>query len=156
MNARHSPVVHYPLQRPVLLWRIWKWAAVLSAAVLLMWLWRGAGESWGLPASVGAASWTLAVWAVRHSLLRWPQGYLHWDGKFWMLVRDEASSSVLASLQVIADMQQLLVLRLEPQQGRACHVLLEKKWAPERWLDLRRAVYSSAYLSQPHQQSGAA
>ena len=156
MSARHSPAVHYPLLRPVLLWRIWKWAAVLTAAVLLMWLWVGAGEDWGLPASVSAVSWALAVWAVRHSLLRWPQGHLHWDGKSWMLVRDESSSSVLASLQVIADMQQLLVLRLEPQQGRACHVLLEKKWAPERWLDLRRAVYSSAYLSQPHQQSGAA
>ncbi len=156
MTARHSPAVHYPLQRPVLLWCIWKWVSVLSAALLLMWLWLGAGQGLLLAALAAVVCWVLEVWAVHCSLLRLPQGHLHWDGKCWSLVQGGGSSAVLVSLRVIAEMQQLLVLRLECQQGRSCHVLLEKKWAPERWLDLRRAVYSSAYLSQPHQQSGAA
>lgn len=79
-----------------------------------------------LAAFVAVVSWVLAVWAVHRSLLRWPQGHLHWDGKCWSLVQGGGSSAVLVSLRVIADMQQLLVLRLECQQGRSCHVLLEK------------------------------
>lgn len=77
MTTRHSPAVHYPLQRPVLLWCIWKWVSVLSAALLLMWLWLGAGQGLLLAALAAVVCWVLEVWAVHCSLLRLPQGHLH-------------------------------------------------------------------------------
>ena len=89
--------------------------------------------------------------AVRRSWSHTPSGQLAWNGDAW---RWESSSyqtgSTEQELSVIADFQGALLLRLENQTGAGLWLWAEKSGMPERWMDLRRAVYS------PHRSRPAA
>ncbi len=72
-----------------------------------------------------------------------PIGQLVWDGQLW---RWESlgyqTGAAEQTLFVIADFQNLLLLRLENHAHASLWLWAEQKAFPERWLDLRRAVYS--------------
>lgn len=72
-----------------------------------------------------------------------PEGQLAWNGQVW---RWESSGYQAGAgdheLTVIADFQRLLVLRLENQAHASLWLWVERKAFSDRWLDLRRAVYS--------------
>ncbi len=101
---------------------------------------------------------TLAVMAVmlagvaaRISWIRHPGGQLVWDGDVW---RWESigyqSGSAEYELSVIADFQRILLVRLQNQAHVSLWLWVERNAMQERWLDLRRAVYS------PHRRSPSA
>jgi len=75
-------------------------------------------------------------------------GFLHFDGRLWSLATaasdasDPARSVLAARAFVALDLQSLLLLRLS-EAGRPNRWLwVERQAMPERWRDLRRAVYS--------------
>ena len=72
-----------------------------------------------------------------------PTGQLAWTGEVW---RWESVSYQTGAaefeLTVVADFQHRLLLRLQTQAHAGLWLLAERQAAPERWLDLRRAVYS--------------
>ncbi|MDB5845818.1 MAG: hypothetical protein JWP79_3128 [Polaromonas sp.] len=70
-------------------------------------------------------------------------GQLAWNGQVW---RWESagylSGAAEHEVSVIADFQNMLLLRLENQARAGLWLWVEQGAMPERWLDLRRAVYS--------------
>jgi len=85
----------------------------------------------------------LAGLAARITWGNLPGGQLAWDGDVWHWESPGYQTGVGEhALSVIADFQQRLLLRLENQAGASLWLWVEKNAMPERWLDLRRAVYS--------------
>ncbi len=75
-------------------------------------------------------------------------GHLVWNGSGWRLERTTASIVVDdLKLSVVADLQQLLLLTLDENSGNRFWLCAERGAFPERWLDFRRAVYSTSRLS---------
>lgn len=90
---------------------------------------------------------------------RVPAGQLVWTGETW---RWESGSYQTGNaeyeLSVVADFQHRLMLRLQNQAQATLWLWVERQAAPERWLDLRRAVYSprrSTVTAPPHDLSHA-
>ena len=132
-----APSVSFPVVRPL-------FAGLLAAgvwsggvAVTLWWLYEADAPGWRL----GAAALALAVsgaWALA-SWLHSPVGNLHWDGAGW----SAPSATQPGTVAVAMDLQQVLLVRWHGPQ-RAQWFWLERQSCPQRWLDLRRAVYSRA------------
>ncbi len=70
-------------------------------------------------------------------------GVLHFDGLCWSLTGGPGSGGTQdARVSVALDFQSLMLLYLsEPGRGRRW-IWIEQRAMPERWRDLRRAVYS--------------
>ena len=100
--------------------RPFDWRMVLTLAVLL-----GAGA------------------AVRSGWNNAATGQLAWDGEVWRWESMGYQAGIAAhELLVIADFQGLMLLRLENRADAKLWLWVERSALPERWLDLRRAVYS--------------
>ena len=96
--------------------------------------------------------------AARSSWNRLPGGQLAWDGEVWHWESlGYQTGAAEQKLSVIADFQHWMLLRLENQAGASLWLWLEKNSMPERWLDVRRAVFSphksSAGLARPDSPS---
>lgn len=141
MTTHHAPPVDYPLGRSrfqgVLLLVCWAGGGV----GLLGW----AGMAVGMPERVLLA---LGLWLAAGATAAWawrlsPVGRLAWDGSVW---RWESAGyrtgSAGYTLEAVADFQQVLLLRLENQAHARLWLWAERRALPERWLDLRRAIYS--------------
>jgi len=134
----NAPSVSYPVGRsffPALaLAALW----LLGAAATAAWAWQ-AGVSTAARLLAGAVL-ALAGLGALGFWRRMPEGELAWDGERWTWPSGAAGEGVLA---VGLDLQRALLLRW--QGGRAAQWLwLERSRAPQRWDDLRRAVYSRA------------
>ncbi|MGJ7610533.1 MULTISPECIES: hypothetical protein [unclassified Variovorax] len=88
--------------------------------------------------------------AAGFGLRRDGAGVLHFDGLHWSLTGAHASRGVHAARVLVAlDFQSLMLLRLsEPARARRW-VWVEQRAMPERWRDVRRAVYSRAPSTTP-------
>jgi hypothetical protein len=72
-----------------------------------------------------------------------PVGQLTWDGQCWRWEGTGYLTGVAEQkLTVIVDFQNLLLLRLENPAYAHLWLWAERRVRPERWLDLRRAVYA--------------
>ncbi len=72
-----------------------------------------------------------------------PVGQLAWDGQLWRWESSGYQTGIAGQkLVVIADFQQVLLLRINNQAHASLWLWAERNALPERWLDLRRAVYS--------------
>ena len=113
-----------------------------------MLLWWRASQQFDARIALAACFVLFAGFAVRTSWKHLPTGQLAWDGEVW---RRESpgyqTGTAEQNLSVIADFQHRMLLRLENQAGASLWLWLEKTSMPERWLDLRRAVFS------PHKSS---
>ena len=101
-------------------------------------------------------AFSVAIGAGVAARTRWRHmsgGQLAWSGEAWRWESPAyQSGGTEQSLFVIADFQNMLLLRLENQTGASLWLWLERSAMPDLWLDLRRAVYSphrSAAIS-PH------
>ena len=141
-----APPVAYPLGRSSFqacgllgFWLAGAAAWVLCAIV-------APGLSWRLWLLAGAVlvAGCAAAWGWRNS----PLGLLRWDGQcwHWESLAYQAGTPVLA-LSVVLDFQRVLLLRLENQDHARLWLWAERSALPERWLDLRRAVYAHHRLS---------
>jgi hypothetical protein len=141
VNRYNAPPVVYPSGRSgfeacglVLAW---------TAGLLTLVGWQfSAGGSTFVFAAV-AAVLLLAGVAARICWRGTKQGQLHWDGQCWRW--ETQAGDTLATEQsicVIADFQSWLLIRMENQFHARQWLWLERKNAPDYWLDLRRAIYS--------------
>jgi hypothetical protein len=73
-------------------------------------------------------------------------GELCWDGQYWLLDGGGERGGALASIHL--DLQSLMLVRLAPAGGGTQWLWLERRAAPERWRDLRRALYARAVATR--------
>ena len=74
-----------------------------------------------------------------------PAGHLAWDGQSWRWESPNYQTGVAEhQLSVLVDFQNVLLLRIQNQAKASLWLWVEREAFPERWLDLRRAVYSPA------------
>lgn len=79
-----------------------------------------------------------------------PVGHLAWDGQFWRWEGLGYQAGVAEQkLLVVVDLQNRLLLRLENPAHAHLWLWAERSVLPERWLDLRRAVYSPHRVARP-------
>lgn len=151
MTNHSAPRLAYPVAR----------SAVLGSILLAVWLAGAVASSlwfyflsFSLSLSLSISDWrayvaaacvlTAGVFAA-YAWLRCPSGQLSWDGQFWRWQSLNYAGGVAAlELSVALDLRSVLWLRLENSDGAALWLWAEKSVLPNRWLDLRRAVYSAA------------
>lgn len=81
--------------------------------------------------------------AARLSWNNLPSGQLAWNGEVWRWESASYQTGIAElELSVIADFQFRLLLRLENHARASLWLWAEQRTMPDRWLDLRRAVYS--------------
>jgi toxin CptA len=141
LNRHNAPPVAYPLGRSPFLGRLLLglWLAGLFSVLL----WWNVTRQLDWRMALAGFSVLLAGLAARTSWDKLPSGQLAWDGEVWRW--ESAGYQTGAAehdLSVIADFQQSLLLRLENPARASLWLWVEQSAMPERWLDLRRAVYS--------------
>jgi toxin CptA len=152
LSLHNAPPVFYPLGRSSflggLLLGLWLAGALLTLA------WASLASLSGAPLLAAGAAVLLAGLAAALHWKNTPSGQLVWDGQAWCWVSAADPAGVAApDAAVVADLQRWLLLRLESQSGACLWLWAERQSAPERWLALRRAVYSPHRFSstaQPH------
>ncbi len=135
-----APFVRYPVARSTVLGGYLAGIAVVNAVVLVAWALSDAVKT---PLHLGVAFlvWMLGALCAWSLWARSPVGELVWSGQSWSIETPADMQSVPA-LEVHVDLQAFLWLRLRRHGLRPQWIWLERSRAPERWLDLRRAVYS--------------
>ena len=144
--ARRAPAVRYPFGRSATLGVGLAVVLLASATGLVVWAFRGANASstWVL---IVVFLWFLALLGAFHFWSSQRVGILGWDGQSWTweTVVPKVETSVLsAPPQVFLDLQSHLWVSVVPMARVGVWVWLERSPHPERWMDLRRAVYSRA------------
>ena len=141
----NAPAVVYPLGRSrflgQLLLGVWL-AGLLSVAV---WLLTSQRFDWRVATAfavvLGAGAAAYASWR------RQPTGDLHWDGAVWRWESASYQTGVVEQeIVVMADFQSSILLRLKNPASARLWLWPEKRTFPARWLDLRRAIYSTPKL----------
>jgi hypothetical protein len=153
-----APAVRYPFARSAALGWLCIWLAVASGGGVAWYVasvWTDAGR--GAFALVVIVGWVTAALGALGYWRRSPHGLLAWDGHVWALqVADSeplrvsvAGVALRQTPAVILDLQHTLWI-LVCRDGQApLWVWLERAQCPERWGDLRRAVYSPAMQAAP-------
>lgn len=153
-----APAVRYPFARSAALGWLCVWLAVVSGAGVAWYaasVWTAGGR--GLFALVAIFGWVIAALGAL-GYWRWsPHGLLAWDGQVWVLqVADSEQVGVSeegAALQqtpaVILDLRHTLWILVRRDGHAPLWLWLEHSQRPERWGDLRRAVYSPAMQAAP-------
>lgn len=114
------------------------WAAGVVAA--LMWSAQPALASWRL-----ALAWSAVAIAGVLALRSWlgtSAGVLAWDGTAWSW-SEPAQPGAPGQLELSLDLQHTILARWHDGGARRW-LWLERRRCPERWNDVRRAVYSRA------------
>jgi len=138
----NAPPVVYPLGRSrflgTLLLGLWLCGLLLA----VLWYFHGTRQlDWrlGLVATAALGAGVAAHTGWRRS----SAGRLAWDGDAWRWESPGYQAGVAEyELSVLADLQHYLLLRLENPARIRLWLWVERRVMPERWLDLRRAVYS--------------
>ena len=141
MNRHNAPPVVYPLGRSVLLGRLLGGLWLAGLLALLVGCCVNRQLDWRTALAMVAV--LVAGVATRTSWNNLPIGQLVWDGDVWRWESASYQTGIAEhELWVIADFQHRLLLRLENQAHASLWLWVEQSAMPERWLDLRRAVYS--------------
>lgn len=119
----------------------------IGAGVVAAWVGFGARDV-VVSAAVALGLWLSAAAGAAHFWWSQPRGVLQFDGQAWTLGQTAKSFSgplaLSAPPEVLLDLQAHLWVRVV-SMGRASQWLwLARSSQPERWMDLRRAVYSRA------------
>jgi hypothetical protein len=154
LNSHSAPSVVYPLGRSRFL------AGILSslwcAGVLLAVFWFYATRQVDWRMALVLAALAAAAAAARSSWTHSPIGQLAWDGEAWRWESAGYQTGVAGyELSVIADFQRAMLLRLENHAHARLWLWVDQSAMPQRWLDLRRAVYSPRKASVPAGQRDA-
>ncbi len=115
------------------------WFAVL--AVVVRWIWLSPNSNMALLLGIGAlaASSLAGIFGMKFS----PIGQLVWDGQRWHW---ESLAYQVGTAEyevfVAADFQHIVLLHIKNHANAKLWLWVERDIFPERWLDLRRAIYS--------------
>jgi len=145
--THNAPPVVYPLGRSR--FQGWLLLGLWLAGVLLVLFWFHLARQpdWRMALAVAAVCGAGALAWVGWKKV--PSGRLAWDGEVWHWESQAYQAGVAGyELSVIADFQKMLLLRLQNPARAGLWLWAERRVLPERWLDLRRAVYS------PHKLAG--
>ncbi len=145
-RSRSAPAVVYPVGRSRALGMALVALHLLAAAALVAWAAAGAGPSFTSAAAAGGL-WLAAVAGSVHFWRGQFEGSLQWDGQAWALVaqaRGVDTQVPCGAPEVFLDLQSHLWVRVSPDKRRALWLWLARQARPERWMDMRRAVYSRA------------
>lgn len=83
-------------------------------------------------------------WVLRQGWRNVTSGQLAWDGNCWRWEHmNEQTASSEQDLSVIADFQRFMVVVLNSGAGGRLWFWVDRNTFPARWLDFRRAVYST-------------
>jgi toxin CptA len=147
LTLHNAPPVVYPLGRSRFLGALLLGAWLSGLFGILLWHSQGTGLlDWRfvLMGTTVLGAGIAAGIAWRGSSV----GRLAWDGQVW---RWESlgyqAGTTEYELCVLGDFQQLLLLRLEDSDHACLWLWAERRAMPERWLDLRRAIYSPRKLA---------
>lgn len=140
-----APSVSFPVGRSRsagrLLLVLWVAGAACAGAAIL----QSDAAGWRAGVEVVAVLGAGMLAALAHRRER--GGELRFDGQGWTLTGD--SSVAAARLAPALDMQSVLLVQLTAADRRSRWFWLERTRSPQRWLDLRRAVYSRAPSPDP-------
>ncbi len=137
----NAPPVVYPLGRSR--FQAWMLAGLWCAGALSLLVWTGSGRqaAWHFAFALGALS--IAGLAAFAGWKNTATGRLRWDGRSWRWEVSAYRSGIdEQSISVIADFQNVLLLRMENQARKGICIWCERAAFPERWLDFRRAIFS--------------
>ena len=119
----------------------------IGAGVVAAWVGFGARDA-VVSAAVALGLWLSAAAGAAHFWWSQPRGVLQFDGQAWTLGQTAKSFSGPLALsvppEVLLDLQAHLWVRIVPSGHSSQWLWLERSSQPERWMDLRRAVYSRA------------
>ena len=144
----NAPPVVYPLGRSPfqgwLLLGLW----LSGVGLLALWWLAAAGADWrfwiALAVVLGAGG--AAGWSWKNT----PIGQLRWDGQSWCWGSQTGQfGSPAKNLSVALDFQRILLLGLQGSERATVWLWADRAALPERWLDLRRAVYSRQQAQPP-------
>ena len=140
---RSCPNVSYPVLPSKRVAGMLLVAAGGGAAVSCMWLYTASASDLSLKLLV-MGSLLLALLCAGQSWIQMPKGMLDWSQASWRLQNGEVTRCLEKAPVVVIDLQAGMLLRcyLEGRNGSQW-LWLERQSAPQHWLDLRRAVYSS-------------
>ena len=141
MSAHNAPPVIYPLGRSR--FQGWLLLGLWLAGLLLVSLWVYVTRQVDWRTVIALIAVLLAGVAAFIGTKNAPAGQLEWDGEVWRWERLSYQAGITEyELSVGADFQHRLLLRLQNQAQAKLWIWVDRQAAPERWLDLRRAVYS--------------
>ena len=113
------------------------------SGLVLAWLWAYTTQQSGWRILVMLICSAVAGGAAYRGWKNAPIGQIAWDGQLWRWESVGYQTGIAAQkLSVLADFQSLMLLRIENQAHASLWLWMERAAMPERWLDLRRAVYS--------------
>lgn len=143
-----APAVLYPVTRSRVFGALLVLVGLLGSAALVAWFAKGGHAAvptrWVAAGALGLAG----AGGAMHFWYRQFTGAIRWDGQIWALVESPAQDDALpleGSPQVFLDLQSHLWVHVRTEgHRRIIWLWLEQRTQPERWLDLRRAVYSRA------------
>jgi len=133
-----APSVTYPVRRSaqvrILLLAFW------ALGVSSVGAWCHYVDSLSARQMVGLAALCLTTFLVWRDVTHVPGGDVHWDGQYWSL--HGVSPLRTAQATVHLDFQSWLLLRLKVDRS-VSWVWLARQASPERWHDVRRALFAS-------------
>jgi len=148
-SRRHPPTVQFPVRRSRALAWLLALFLVGAAAGVVGWLLQAGGrQAPALHGLAAAGCWLLAAASAVHYWWRQPAALLRWDGQFWVLEtasgtpRAAGPPATVGAPVVLLDFQTHLWVHVQAEGRARTWLWLERSACPERWLDLRRAVYS--------------
>ena len=141
LSKHNAPSVTYPLGRSH--WQAFLLSAFWLVAFLLAGVWTLGSQQLGWRQAAGFITVMGAGWAARYGWKNAPVGQLAWDRQVWRWEGPGYQAGVAEyELSVALDFQNVMLLRVENQAHAKLWLWAERRAFPERWLDLRRAVYS--------------
>ena len=113
----------------------------LICVVVFSWIWFSYNSE--LVLLLGFTAVALCGIAGFRALKSSPVGQLVWDGQHWHC-ESPAYQTGMAEYEVLvaADFQKIVLLHIKNHANASLWLWAECAAAPERWLDLRRAIYS--------------
>ena len=146
MTIHNAPPVVYPLGRSNFLNRLLLGLWFSGLLLSILWLLIVQRFDWRIGSAFLAV--LCAGLAVRSGLKNLPTGQLVWDGNAWRWESAGYQTGIAEyDVSVTADLQSRLLLRLENPASASLWLWLERGSLPERWLDLRRAIYATRRAS---------
>ena len=149
LSRHNAPPVTYPLGRSrfqaQLLLMLW----LTGAAVIGYWMATAQAINWrhGVGATTVALAGALAWTFWKNS----PVGHLNWDSQAWHWEsKGYPSGAAEQTVLVALDCQMMMLLQIDNPAHARLWLWAEKRMCAERWLDLRRAVYSPHRAPDTH------
>lgn len=141
MSAHNAPPVVYPLGRSR--FQVWLLLGLWLAGLLLVSFWVYVAQQVDWRTVLALFTVLLAGVTAYIGAKIAPAGQLAWDGEVWRWESVSYQAGIAEyELSVVADFQHRLLLLLQNQAQAKLWLWVERQASPERWLDLRRAVYS--------------